>query len=113
MRRLGRLALLLLLALAVASPALAGVATIETTAPLPDHSEQSIRMAFRTAVETAVRGAMAMGLPRVQLRQAVVLEDAVAVQILATDMEPDAETPEPDPDEAPGAGAGEPGRLDL
>lgn len=113
MRRLGWLALLLLLMLSVASPALAGVATIETTAPLSDHSEQSITMAFKTAVETAVRGAVAMGLPRVQLRQAVVLEDMVAIRIRATDMEPDAETPEPDPDETPGDGAGEPGRLDL
>jgi len=54
-----------------------------------------------------------MGLPWVQIRHAVVLEDAVAVQVLATDQKPNGEAPEPDPGGAPGTGTGESGRLDL
>lgn len=66
MRTLGKFALAILLVLAVASPGLAGVAAIQATAPLQDHSEQAITMAFKAAVATAMRGAVAMGLPWVQ-----------------------------------------------
>jgi hypothetical protein len=98
--RITRLVLPLLLALAIATPALARVAAIETTAPLADQSEDSIRAAIQQAVLTAVRGAVAMGLQWVQVRQARVFTDLVSVQILASDHEPEGEE-----DRAPDDGA--------
>jgi hypothetical protein len=91
----------LLLVLGMASPGLARVAAIETTAPLSDHAEQSVRAALEEAVNTAVKGAVAMGLRWFKISKALVLEDLVAVQILATDTasEPEGEgTPEPEND---------------
>jgi hypothetical protein len=90
MRRFRWLALGLVAVLAMASPGDAVVATIVTTAPLPDHSERSVEAAFHDAVRAAVTEAMAMGLPWVQFSHALVLEDAVRVEILATDAAPDA-----------------------
>ncbi len=114
MRAFARLALAFLLVLGIASPALAGVAAIQATAPLEDHSEPAVRAAVKTAVETAVRGAVAMGLPWVQLRQAVVLEDIVVVHVLATDTKPDdGQKLEPGPGEKPDAKSDRPGGLDL
>ncbi len=75
--------------LVAASPARARVAAIETSAPLTDHSEQAIQLALTEAVMNAVRGAMAMGLTWVRLRDATVLADAVTVLIVATDAEPE------------------------
>ena len=74
---------------ALASPALAGMAAIETTAPLPDQSEASVKAAVDQAVDTAVQGAKAMGLPRVELRGARVLPGAVTVLIIARDTDAD------------------------
>lgn len=113
-RPLGVLAIALLLVLSVASSALARVAAIETTAPLQDYSEQSIEVAVAQAIQTAVRGAVAMGLPWVHLRRAWVIGDTVAVQILATDTEPEEEkSAEPEPGEEPGVESGDTGRLRL
>ena len=96
MRTLGCLAIALLLGLSVGSPVLARMASIQTTAPLQDHAEQSIQAAVKEAVETAVKGAAAMGLSWVQLGRAVVLGDMVAVQILASDTKPEGEGTEPE-----------------
>jgi len=86
----------------------ARIAVIETTAPLQDRSEQSIETALTEALETALRGATAMGLPWFQIRQALVLAGMVTVQIFATDTEPEgAEQLEP------GARFGHPARTDL
>ena len=85
MRRFSWLGLAVLLIVAPASPSAATVATIATTAPLEDHRDQSVNAAFRAALKAAVAGATAMGLPWVRISHALVLEDAVAVQILATD----------------------------
>jgi hypothetical protein len=68
-----------------ASPALAGMAAIETAAPLADQSDDSVRAAVSQAVEQAVQGAKAMGLPLVELRGARVLEGAVTVLVIASD----------------------------
>ncbi len=104
------LILTLLLVLSVASPVWAREAMIETTAPLQDHAEQSIKTALTDALETAMKGALAMGFAWVQIGKAVVLEDAVSVQLLATDSEPEAaggHTLVPDESEAvPGQPAG-------
>lgn len=78
------------LVLALATPTGAGVAVIETSAPLTDHSDESIKDAVWKAVERAIRGAMAMGLPQVELRGAQVFEDIVTVEIVATDSETEA-----------------------
>ena len=98
MRRTGVVVFALVLVLSVALPAWAQVAAIETTATLADHSERATEAAFRQAVESAVRGAAAMGLPWVELRHARVLSDRVSILLLASDVEPD------DEDDAPDAG---------
>lgn len=108
------LAITLGLVLSSTSPALAGVTVIETTAPLPDHSEQAIRTAVMEAAEIAVQGAVAMGLSWVQVRQVYVLADMVTIQILATDTEPEGvDTGELGPDEEHDLRASEPERFDL
>jgi hypothetical protein len=71
-----------------APPAVAGGALIETTAPLADRSEASVKAAVIAAIDKAVRGAVAMGFPWFQLREAQISGDEVAVQILATDQGP-------------------------
>ncbi len=106
MRPLSCLVLALLLVLSIASPAVARLAMIETMAPLQDHAEPSIKTAFKEALQTAMRGAVAMGLSWVKISRALVLEDMVTVQILATDTKPEGE--EGGEDEGPWQG-GEPG----
>lgn len=91
MRSFGRLALALLLVLALVSPGLAGVATIEATAPLQDHSQESIRAAFMEALKAAVGQAEAMGLPWVAINEVRVLEHKVTVELLASDTDPERE----------------------
>ena len=59
------------------------VTLIETTVPLEDTSEAGITDAVNRAVNSAVRGAMAMGLSWVQLQRAYVSGGYVGVQILA------------------------------
>lgn len=108
---LRRFAIALLLVLSLASLGWARTATIETRAPLHDHSEQSIKTALKHAVTVAMEHAVAMGLPWVQIHEARVLEKSVAVVIFATDT-----TPEDAEDEQLGrteAGARPAPRLDL
>jgi hypothetical protein len=92
MRSLSLIGLTLLLLVSVASPALARTTTIETSAPLEDQSEQSIRAALMEAVESAVREAVAQGYSWVRLTQAQVHEDEVTVRLLASDTRPEGET---------------------
>lgn len=115
MRRFSWLALSLALVAATASPGAATVATIATTVPLLDHEEQSVSDALQAAVKAAVTGAIAMGLPWVRMNQALVLEDAVAVQILATDTEPEPGTgaDEWEPDTEAGTRADPPPEAEL
>jgi len=60
-----------------------GVALIETTVPLDDTSDAGISAAVNKALNSAVRGAMAMGLSWVQLQRAYVSGGYVGVQVLA------------------------------
>lgn len=85
MRTLRWLTVALLVALAVAPPAFARVVSIETTAPLADHSDQSIDRAIKGAVATSVQGAIAMGLAWIWLHETRVLQDAIIVRMIATD----------------------------
>ena len=87
-RALGAGAFALGLLLCGGNPAVVGGALIETTAPLADRFEESVKAAVIAAIDKAVRGASAMGFAWFQLRDAQVTEHEVAVQILATDKDP-------------------------
>jgi len=87
-RALGAGAFALGLLLCGGNPAVAGDTLIETTAPLADRSEESVKAAAIAAIDKAVRGASAMGFAWFQLRDTQVTEHEVAVQILATDKDP-------------------------
>jgi hypothetical protein len=76
-------------------PAVAAMATIETVQALDDESDESVKAAIERALEAAVRGAVAMGLPRVELRGARVLRGMVTVQILAREAEAEGAENEP------------------
>jgi hypothetical protein len=69
--------------------ALADGALIQTTAPLADRSEESVKAAVTAAIGKAMRGASAMGFAWVELRDAQLSGNEVVVQILATDEDPD------------------------
>jgi hypothetical protein len=88
MRPLRWLVFTLLLVLSVASPSWARVATIETAVPLQDHSEQSLKAALAEGVQTLAKGALAMGLSWLQVRQVLVQEDTLRIQVVATDTNP-------------------------
>jgi len=62
MRHLVPLALILLLMSAIVTPAWARTVAIESTVPLADDSEETLRSAIKKAIENAVRGAAALGL---------------------------------------------------
>jgi hypothetical protein len=87
------------------APAAAAMAAIETVQALEDESDEAVNAAIERAVQAAVRGALAMGLPQVELRGARLLPGAVSVQILARDAEFQASVEE----EPPSAVA--PGRM--
>ncbi len=114
MRSFGRWVLALALVLAAVSPGLAGVATIEATAPLQDHSEQSIKAAFMLALKLAVQQAEDLGFPWVALNHVQVMEHRVLVQLLATDVDPDSEDEQQGGQhDASGRGVAPPARLNL
>jgi hypothetical protein len=77
-------------------------ALIETTAPLADRSEESVKAAVMAAINRAVRGAAAMGFEWFELRDAQVSGNEVAVQILATNEAP-GDAAELDREQAPDA----------
>jgi hypothetical protein len=104
MRRIVLFTLAATLMVAPAAPALAEVAQITATAPLADPSEGAVRAALRAAVEKAARGAAAMGLEWVTVNQAVVGDRLVAVEVVATDVEPDDEDADLAPDMEPTPG---------
>ena len=93
--------------LVIAAPAFAAsMAVIETVAPLNEQSEEAVKAAVMTAVETATRGAQAMGLPEVALKGVRVLPEMVIIQILATTSgaagrDPDDQKVPPQPGEGP------------
>src|SRR5262249_4378522 len=96
-RWFGAASAVLLIVLASASPVAAGMAGIETATKVDEHSNDGVKAAVVTAVETAARGAKAMGLPQITVRGVRVLQEIVIVQILATDGAPVA-TPEAEPE---------------
>lgn len=71
---------------ALVSTALGRSAVIQTTAPIANGSEAALHLAVRNALAIALRGALAMGLPVIQLQHARrVDQGTVAVQVYATD----------------------------
>jgi len=104
MRSSSPLVLALILVGTLVSPSFAQMALIAATAPLADHAEVTVNAAMKQAIHTAMRGAAAMGLPHMHLRRALVLQDAVLVQIVAADTDASDDldmtdpTPEPDAD---------------
>ncbi len=114
MRSFGGLVLAFSLVLSSVSPGLAGVATIEATAPLQDHSQESIKAAFIEALKAAVGQAEAMGLPWVAINEVQILEHKVTIQLLATDTDPESEEGQGrERDRAERTAFGSPARLDL
>jgi len=99
MSAFSRFAVALLLVLSSTAPVFAGMAMIETAAPLGERSDEGVKTAVATAVENAVRGAKAMGLPRVALNGVRVLPSMVVVRILATDTASDSAPSAPDEQE--------------
>ena len=81
-----------LLTLSTVAPAQAQAAAIEATAPLADKSEASINAALDSALESAVRGATAMGLTRVEILSVYVGDGFVGVQVIAAAQPPDSDT---------------------
>jgi hypothetical protein len=108
MRLFGWLMLMFLSVLVLTSTAMATVATIETAAPLSDHSEPALKAAVTQVVQSVARGALAMGLSWVQISQVRVLEDSVTIRALATDVKPEDETDSDQDDQGDGAEDGAP-----
>jgi len=109
MRTVFGVTLALGLLVCAAQTATASGAVIQTTAPLSDGSDESVKVAMASAIDRAVRGASAMGFSWVQLQDARIAEHEVVVEILATDDDPDQDvTPGPDADKPNEDPAGEP-----
>src|SRR5215813_14389210 len=84
---MGVASFVLLLSAASATPVAAqgGVAIIETSAQLSEHSNEGVKTAVLTAVETAARGAKAMGFTQITIKGVRVLPQMVVVQVVASD----------------------------
>lgn len=94
MRTLLALVVVALLVFGLAASSVARVSAIQTRAALADQSEASITDAVNAAVDLAILSALAMGLPRLQLNRAELLDDTVLVEILAADDDADNEGPQ-------------------
>jgi len=100
---LGRLvSAALFLVLAAASSGWTRTVKIETAAPLTDRSDRSLELALKSAVDTCVRGAVAMGLSWIWLHDAALQGEQLVVQMIATDEDEvdDQEDDPPTPDSA-------------
>src|SRR5262245_49874524 len=85
-RRAGVASLALMLSLSSASPSRAeGMAVIETATKLTEYSNEAVTAAVLAAVETAARGAKAMGFTQITIKGVRVLPQMVVVQVLASD----------------------------
>jgi hypothetical protein len=84
-----------------AEPAPIEMAAIEATAPLEDISEEAVKAAITTAVQKAARGALAMGLPWLQVQSAYVRFGYVGVHVVAMTKPPHDATEAPDPNVVP------------
>ena len=94
MRHLVPLALILLLMSAIVTPVWARTVAIESTVPLADDSEETLRSAIKKAIENAVRGAAALGLRAMQVNGAQVFSNALMLRLIATDDDPGDDDPD-------------------
>lgn len=86
---------------AEAVPSPVEMAAIEATAPLEDASEESVKAAITIAVQKAARGALAMGLPWLQVQSAYVRSGYVGVHVVAMTKPPQGTEESPDSSVAP------------
>jgi hypothetical protein len=86
----------MLLAVTLISPAWGRTVLIETTVPLADDSEETLKRAMKQAIERAVQGATALGLSWVRVDGAQVFSDALRLRMVATDDDPSDDDGEPD-----------------
>ncbi len=99
MKNVASFVLTMLLTMALISPAWGRTVLIETTVPLADDSEETLKRAMKQAIERAVLGATALGLSWVRVDGAQVFLDALRLRMIATDDDPRDDDGEPD---APG-----------
>ena len=102
MHVLKQLGVVSLLVLALASSVSARVIRLETAVALTDHSEPAIQRAFQRALETSVRGVIAMGLSSMWVDDASVLGDVVIIRLIATDEEDEGDEDDEEDDWGPG-----------
>jgi hypothetical protein len=111
-RRLAIVSAALLLVLANTSAVGAAMAVIETTAELTEHSDEAVQAAVLAALETAARGAKAMGFTQMTVKGVRVLPEMVVVQALAVDADSGAQDGNGDNEgSARGEGSSVKGRL--
>ena len=99
MKNVASFVLTMLLAMTLISPAWRRTVLIETTVPLADDSEETLKRAMNQAIQRAVQGATALGLSWVRVDGAQVFSNALMLRMIATDGEPNDDDGEPD---APG-----------
>jgi len=75
----------LLLGLALVPPVWARTVSIQAAVPLPDSSDAEFRRALHSAVETCVRGAVAMGMSWIRLQHAAIVERQLVVVMIGSD----------------------------
>jgi len=86
-------AILAAMALTV-QPASARVVRIETAVSLTDRSDPAVKQALMEAFQTAMRGAVAMGLSTIRVDGIQLLHDSVVLATIATDENDDDEAPD-------------------
>lgn len=94
-------ALMLPLVLGLSSPGWARIVRMETAVALPDRSDAAIESALRGALDTCVRGAMAMGLSWIRLERAILGEDRLIVRMVGSDDEDEGDDVEDLDDDSP------------
>jgi hypothetical protein len=86
-------AILAAMALTV-QPASARVVRIETAVSLTDRSDPAVKQALMEALQTSMRGAVAMGLSTIRVDGIQLLHDSVVLATIATDEDDDDEAPD-------------------
>jgi hypothetical protein len=77
---------LMLLGLTLVPPVWAArTVSIQAAVPLPDSSDAEFQRALHNAVETCVRGAVAMGMSWIRLQHAAIVEKQLIVEVIGSD----------------------------
>lgn len=94
-RAMAGLVTTLVMAMVVAvSPASARVVHMQTVVNLTDRSDPAVKQALKEALDTCVRGAVAMGFSHIRVDAIQVLQDTVVLATVATDEDDDDEAPD-------------------